>query len=188
MSGKLVRAALALLVAGLVDPAHAAVMIEASVPELAREAELVARGTVESVESRRSSDGRRIYTVAKLRVADTWKGEAQETVEIRVPGGTVDGISQIVQGMARFAPGEEVVVFLRRPGRGEATRAGPMHVVAEAQGKLTVRRDDAGNEVAAPDLDGIEVLRASGEPPIPAIEPVPVRVVDLKRQVKAAAE
>ena len=182
----LILAAAALLAAAPARDANASVMVEASVPELARQADLVARGKVLATESKRSSDGKRIYTTVTLEVREAWKGQAPRTVEIHVPGGTVDGIAQVVQGAPRFEEGEDVVVFLRPVAPVAGVDASvPQRVVAMAQGKLRVARDESGVEVAVPDLSGLELVRPGGEAAAADEAPRAIRVADLEAQVRA---
>ena len=183
----LLAAAAAATVLGA-SAAAASVMVEASVPELAREADVIARGRVARTESHVSSDGLRLYTVVTLEVSESWKGDAGKTVQIQVPGGSRDGIAQIVQGAPQFRAGEDVVVFLRdRARRVDAAKARPLQVVAMAQGKYEVALDEAGVEVAAPDLRGVELVQPDGGEARQALRPAPVRVADLRKLVKAAA-
>lgn len=180
-------AALAIAAPGV---ALATVMREASVPQLAHDAEVVARGRVAKTESRVSGDGMRLFTVVTLDVAEAWKGAPGKTVQIQVPGGSRNGIGQIVQGAPQFREGEDVVVFLRGPGaRASTARAPqvPLRVVAMAQGKFEVARDEAGAEVAAPNLEGVELVQPGTNEVRAAVRPAPIRVDELKRQVKAAA-
>ncbi len=184
-------AAAAALAVALAGTASASVMVEVTVPELAQKADLVARGKVTRTESRLSGDGMRIFTVVTLDVAEAWKGEAGKSVQIQVPGGTHGDIAQVVQGMPQFREGEDVVVFLRSPSRrasDPAVQQAPLRVVAMAQGKLNVVKNDAGVEVAAPDLDGLELVKPGTKELQPAAKvATPVRLVDLKKQVKAVA-
>ena len=55
-----------------------------------------------------------IYTRVTLRPLSWWKGSGPAEIVVLVAGGAVAGIGQLVPGSARFEPGEEVVVFLRR--------------------------------------------------------------------------
>lgn len=177
--------ALVALLGILPGVAQASVMIEASIQELAREAEVVARGTVVSTESRWSSDGRRIFTVVRLRVDEAWKGKPAEEVEIRVPGGSLDGIGQIVQGAARFQEGEEVVVFLQPAGKVRLPDQ-PMNVVSMAQGKLEIRADAAGVEIAAPNLEGMQLVERKAPHTREVEAPAPRPVAEIEQLVRAA--
>lgn len=175
-------ASLAALLAGA--PAEGSVILRKDVAGLARSADVVARGTVGATRPVLSADGRRIFTMVTLDVTEGWKGAPPRQLQIRVHGGTYEGIGQTVQGEARFEPGQDVVVFLQRIG----PRQGPplFRVDGMAQGKLTVHVDAARGELAAPDLTGLELTDAPGRPVVKAVNPAPVRVADLKAQVQAA--
>ena len=78
-----------------------------------------------------------IFTRVTLQPVEWWKGGAAGArVVVRVPGGSVGGLTQTVDGVSAFAPGEEVVVFLRKLGdeQGAAVYA----VERLALGKFTV--------------------------------------------------
>lgn len=171
----------------LAGPAGATVMLEASVDDLARDADAVVRGTVRSTEGRLSGDGQRIYTRVTVEVAEAWKGAPGTTVELQVPGGVHGELGQIVQGAPRFVAGEEVVVFLRRLPEGPAGAPRTFHVAGLAQGKLRVEPDAVRGPVAVPDLRGLELKRRPDEPAVPARPADPIPLADLKARVKAAS-
>jgi hypothetical protein len=58
--------------------------------------------------------GGQIFTTVVLEPISTWKGEPAQQVSVLVEGGAVGELAQVVQGVASFREGEEVVVFLRR--------------------------------------------------------------------------
>lgn len=182
------RLALLALVAllGPAGSAGATVMLEASVEELTRESDAVVRGKVAAAEGRRSADGQRIFTRVTVEVAEAWKGAPGRTVVIQVPGGVDGEIGQIVHGAPTFAPGEEVVVFLRRlPGR-PAGATPTFQVAGLAQGKLRIDRDAVRGPVAVPDLRGLELKKRPDAPAAPVPAPVPVPVAELRARVEAA--
>ncbi len=123
--------------------ASATTMMRADLPELARTADTIVHGTVRRVESRWSGDGRRIVTDVEIQVTEALKGQASGSVLVTQPGGRVGDIGQKVSGLASFAPGEEVVLFLERRGP-QAFRVAGM-----AQGKYQVQRSGDGTRVLA---------------------------------------
>jgi hypothetical protein len=145
------------LVAGLLAFAgtvHATTMVPLDLAALARRADRVLIGRVETVESHFTADHDAIYTEVTIRVERAYKGAAQpgETVVVRREGGTVGKLGMHVYGAPRFQPNEEVVVFLER--RGSAT-----WVVGMAQGKMTVVKEADRRVVLRPDLTGIKLTR-----------------------------
>jgi len=117
MTGK---GAVSLLIAWVlcVSAARATVLVPADLPELSRDAGLIVRGEIESVESRWTEGRRAIETVVTLRVDATLKGSVNPTVQWIVPGGTIGRFRRLVIGAPEFAVGEHVIVFLggRAPG------------------------------------------------------------------------
>jgi hypothetical protein len=72
-------------------------------------------------------------------MVEIWKGTPGSQLQVLVPGGQVGDVSQIVQGVATFREGEEVVVFLH-------LRAAAVYGVDRlALGKFAVGAPDAGS-------------------------------------------
>lgn len=114
--------------------ALATTLIAMDVPALTKASDLVVRGTVVRVEARWTADGRRIMTDNEILVSDVLKGaQPGKTIVVMQPGGVVGDVGQQVHGVATFALGDEVVVFLERRG-DRAT------VVGLAQGRFFVDR------------------------------------------------
>ena len=134
-------------------PAGATTMLKVELPELARSADLIVHGKVLRLQSRWSGDGRRILTDVEIQVTEALKGQAGPTVLVTQPGGRVGDIGQKVSGLASFAAGEEVVVFL--------SRQGPQgyRVSGLAQGKYQVQRTEAeAQALAVPESTGDALL------------------------------
>ncbi len=114
--------------------ALATTLVAMDVPALTRASDLVVRGTVVRVESRWTLDHQRIVTDNEILVSETLKGnQTGKTVVAMQPGGVVGDVGQLVHGTAKFALGDEVIVFLER--RGERA-----FVVGLAQGRFVVDR------------------------------------------------
>lgn len=128
--------------------AAASVFRSASVEDVARASDAVVQGRVERRESFATSDGRTFLTWVEIAVASAWKGAPGARVRVLVPGGTVGGLAQRVDGAPEFRDGEEVVVFLSR-------RADFWELNGLALGKYEVV---AGR--AVPDLAGVDLAPA----------------------------
>jgi hypothetical protein len=85
---------------------------------MARESELIVRGTVTNVESQIAGAGLAIESLITLQVAETIKGRASEQTVFRVPGGKVGRYRRVMVGAPEFAAGDEVILFLK--GRAPA--------------------------------------------------------------------
>lgn len=118
----------------LASVATATTLIAMDVPALTRGSDLVVRGVVTQVSSRWTDDGKRIMTDTELAIDEVLKGtQASKRVVVMQPGGVVGDVGQLVHGVATFAVGQEVVVFLER--RGDRT-----FVVGLAQGRFVIDR------------------------------------------------
>ncbi len=166
------KALLSLLLLAVAIPAMASVAVPVSVEDLARGSDAVVRGRVERVTTRWTEDGRRIFTYAEVRPSSVLRGTAPELMTVITPGGVVGDIGQRVDGVAAFAEGEEVVVFVHR------AEAGTYRVSGLAQGKFSV-----SGGVASPDLSHTALVPApltSGERHAEAMQ-----VQELERRVRS---
>lgn len=142
---------LAGLLGGL--PVGATTMLRADLPVLAQGSDAVVHGVVRRVQSRWSGDRMRIVTDVEIEVTEALKGQPGGTVLVTQPGGKVGDVGQTVGGLAGFAPGEEVVVFLEKKGPTA------FRVAGMAQGKYQVQRGaDAKAAMAVPEPTGDAVL------------------------------
>lgn len=143
-------AALALLLWLLPPPAGAAAVLRRSIEEMTAAASVVVRGTVRT--SRAAWEGQsRIWTFTELEVTETLKGQAPTTLVVRQPGGEVGPVGQRVAGAARFAVGEDVVLFLDAP---RDAKTAPL-ISGMAAGKVRLERGGTGELRAVRHLDGL---------------------------------
>ncbi len=152
-------------------PAAGSTFVAASVEEIARSSEAVARGRVVATASRVARDGR-IVTDVDIAVSAAWRGAPGERVRLTVPGGEAGGVGLRVDGAPTFETGEEVVVFLAR-------KAGAWRVNGWAMGKYRIVGDEA-----RPGIAGLNVLPrglAAGERVVE-----PMRLAELERRVRSA--
>jgi hypothetical protein len=115
ISARLIASALAvalLLVAAL--PAAATTVVAKRFSDLCAEADLVFAGTVTATASDWSDSSKRAIET-RVTFADlTWlRGTPRGDVTLRFAGGTVDGLTEEIAGVPRFAVGDRVVIFAR---------------------------------------------------------------------------
>lgn len=131
---------IALVAAASLPAAAATVRGPVDVASLSAAADAVVHARVVGRESGWGSGGPSsglIFTRVTLQPVEWWKGGAAGTrVVVRVPGGSVGGLTQTVDGVSAFAAGEEVVVFLRK--LGDEPGAAVYAVEGLALGKFTV--------------------------------------------------
>ncbi|MBS1857022.1 MAG: hypothetical protein JST11_16755 [Acidobacteria bacterium] len=106
----------ALLVASGVLPLRGATLERLSMDDLIVKSTAIVRGTVSSTWT--AYRGRDIYTHYKIQVSESFKGPAQQVVEIMVPGGVIGALHQTVAGSPTLAPGDSYVFFLWTSNQG----------------------------------------------------------------------
>ena len=101
------------------DHASATTFVELSTAEVAMEADLAVVGVVRGIRSSEWSDGS-ISTTIGVEIERVVFGTAPDSgfVEVREPGGRVDGRRQWFFGTPSFVVGEEVLLFLHNVGSG----------------------------------------------------------------------
>lgn len=157
--------------------ARASVLVPVSAEEMVARAERVVVGTVEGQQSRWADLGHTvIVTDVRVRVTRGMRGAKDgEVITVRHLGGTVDEIGMRVYGEARYAAGEEVLLFLERRGAAYFS-------VGMTQGKLHITpADDKNPRRVHADLQGAELLQ-SGRPVAPT---GPRPLDDVLREVSA---
>jgi len=172
------RFALFGLAFALVASAEGATYLPISDAELAGRSPVIVRARVVStavrVDTLEGSD--RPFTIVTLEVLETIKGGvAGSTMELRLPGGRVDGLAWWIPGTPAFQPNQHVLLLVR-PAEG---RAGEYHLSEFGLSRFDLVQDASGRRLAtrpafAPEEDlylsqRAPALRerAPGSPPTP---------------------
>jgi hypothetical protein len=144
--------------AGLAIPVLGTQVIFKSVEQLGEDSSAVVMGTVVNVRSFWNDSHTKIFTSTVVAVEESFKGRPGGSVEVLQLGGIVDNVQVTAHGALRWAPGEEVVLFL------EAATEGRYQVAGFSQGKFKVERDpDSGIPyVRREALDGAKMVGAPG--------------------------
>jgi hypothetical protein len=106
-----------------------------TVEELVSQSDTIVAGHVVRSWTAMDPENRFIWTHYEIRVGATLKGQPQPTVVIGEPGGTLNRVTLLVPGAARYTPGEEVGVFLYR------TPIGYLRTTNYGQGKFAISAD-----------------------------------------------
>jgi len=152
---------LGMLAAGLAllaGPARGATVLRLSFEELTERSDAVVRGRVVGSTPKMNAAAGRISTFTEVQVIEAIKGAPGKRVTVQQPGGVVGGIGQSVAGAAKFAPGEEVVLFLARA----PDDASVFQVLGMSAGKVRLEKK-LDSLRAVRDLDGIAFV----DPPAP---------------------
>jgi hypothetical protein len=125
-----------------------------TIEELTARANSILVGEVTDIACYREGEGN-IYTRVTLSVEQTIKGETKEVVNLRVPGGELNGQAMWVEDAPSFQLGERAVVFLDK-GEGIFT------VVGGFQGKFTIDKNNmvSGNMPLTNFIDQIKAQLA----------------------------
>jgi hypothetical protein len=150
---------LAALATALVLAARArgTTLSEATTAEMVVEADRVCAATVESVEPRRDPRSGFVFSHVRLRLLEEMKSDAGDAVlELRLPGGAVDGVRTVAPGFPRFEKGDEAL-FLLGPRNAE----GYPVVLHASRGVIPLRADKARRRCLCAPVTGLSEL--SGE-------------------------
>jgi hypothetical protein len=128
--------------------AAAAVVPRYSLEELVSQSEKIVAGRVQRVSTAWDPEHKFIWTHYDVLVSDSLRGSRDRIVTVSEPGGSLDGIHQMVGGALPYSIGEEVVLFLYR------TPIGYFRTTGGGQGKFTV---SANGRVHA-NTGGIEII------------------------------
>jgi hypothetical protein len=152
------RATVLLSLSGILTlPSWCATLERLSLAEMIGKSTAIVRATV--VSSYVAPHGPVIYTHYQLQVSELYKGPAQPTVDLALPGGAANGVQQVYSGVPQLHPGEEYVFFLW------TGKSGLTQVIGLTQGMFAVAagsgRDPAVIRAATHEM---MLDRASGRP------------------------
>lgn len=131
--------------------AHATVLVEVPIDDMAYVADAIVLGRVDRVDARLELSGvtPMPWTVSTIRVERWIHGTGGAEMAIEELGGDWQGTEVKVAGTPEYRAGERVLVFLRRDEQGRYRTYGM------AQGKFTIRASVDGPTMAVRDLGDI---------------------------------
>jgi hypothetical protein len=132
-----------------------------SVDDMIQQSTSVVRGKVTG--SYTAVRGEDVWTFYQLQVLETLKpggtlGATTTSVDVGVPGGTMQGVRQAVAGAPVLASGTEYVIFLW------TSRSGLTQVIGLSQGLFLVTYDGTGNAVLTRPAAAATMLDQNGTP------------------------
>jgi hypothetical protein len=134
--------------------ARATTLARLSLDQLAAGSDAVARARCTGSESRWENGS--IWTVTTLEVVDTLKGNLSPEIVVRLPGGRVGHLIATVDGVPKFHPGDEAILFL------EQSPAGGFTVAGWVEGTFRISRDArTGNETVTQESRAFAVFDAA---------------------------
>ncbi len=121
-------------------PAAATVMVEIPMEDLVATSDAIVHAHVLRTGTQLETYEGRLepHTITELRVDDWLQSDGDPRIAIDEIGGEVDGRGSWIDGTPRYAPGDEVVVFLRQ------LPSGAYRTVGMAQGRFDVVHTASG--------------------------------------------
>jgi len=145
------RVYLAICLAWWLTPGRTATLSLLSLNDLITKSTGIVQAQVSG--SSASYSGSVIYTHYKLNVMAQWKGPAQTTIDLMVPGGTANGMRQTCPGVPQLSAGKQYVLFLWTSRLGQTFTMGftqGVFYLQGATGNLTAVQMHATESVLAP--------------------------------------
>ena len=125
---------------GPVSAASAATLERLSLDDMISKSTAIVHGRVTG--SSAAYRGTVIYTDYKVSVLAQWKGGAQTTVDVLVPGGVANGVRQTYAGAPEFTIGQAYVLFLW------TSSTGATYTLGFTQGVFSLPQDTSGQTMA----------------------------------------
>jgi len=122
------------------SPLQSATLERLSLNDMIQKSTAIVRGTVTG--SHVAQQGALIYTHYTVHVTERFKGPAQASVDIVVPGGTFNNIRQSFAGTPSFRAGDDYVFFLWTGSSGLT------HIIGLTQGLFALSGGPAANPIA----------------------------------------
>jgi len=146
--------ALLILAASGTVPLPATTLARLDLDQLARAADAVAR--VRCTDAAGYLERGSVWTRTQFTVIETLKGAPPPQITVRLPGGRSGHILVSIEGVPRFRPGEEGVLFLEKLAGGDYS------VTAWALGSFRIRRNErTGEETVTQDSSALAVFDAA---------------------------
>ncbi len=169
--------------------ASATVIVPRTIEEMSRDANRVVHGRVVSSQASWDEQHQRIFTLTEIEVLDQIHGptDAPKRVTVRTLGGEVGKVGMKVAGTEKFAPNEEVLVFLRR----DPVVTNAFQVVGMSQGKYSIEQDASGKRVAVPSTEGLAFVKRDNDTGVYKVDengthPGRLPLDDLKKRISDA--
>ncbi len=123
-------------------------VMKLSLEELVVQSDLIVVGIVTGQKSQWNAQHNQIHTLVTVNVEEWVRGEPKgDEIIIKISGGQVDEVSQVVEDAPSFRVGEKLLVFL------QSQESDTVSVVGGWQGKLVIENDKiAGSDVSLAEL------------------------------------
>ncbi len=159
-------------------PAGAATLERLTMEEMIDLSSAVMRGRVSSSWSQ--AKGGNLSTVYRIQVTERFKSAAAATIDIILPGGSLNGTRQSFPGVPQLTQGKEYMIFVWTDANGGN------HLLGLTQGLFEVPLDDSGEMLAVRNATSETMLDAkTGR--VVQDAPVRMKLRDLGMKIRAQA-
>jgi hypothetical protein len=138
--------------------------------ELVEASAAVVYGRVADVQGQWTADRRGIDSIVAIDAIDYLKGDLSERISVRLPGGRVGGMVNLIPGAPVLAEGDLIVLFLRTRGPSLPTPTGLTQGVFRVTIDAATRVPVVRPPVLHTPGDGRIVRGAAAQRPIPLTE------------------
>jgi hypothetical protein len=125
-----------------------------------------------------SYTGTVIYTHYKISVLAQWKGAAQSSIDVLVPGGAAKGFRQTYPGVPQLVTGQQYVLFLWTSSQGR------VYPIGFTQGVFNLLQDASGNTTAV-QMPTTETILAPGTGQVAKSQPIGMALKQLISAITA---
>jgi len=161
----------------VITPLGGATLEKLTLDDMIQKSTAIVRGKMQSCSG--EVRGPVIYTHCQVTVSDRWKGSAGSVVDVRIPGGTANGLTQKFSGSPVLNSTDEYVFFLW------TGKSGITQIIGLSQGLLTIRTDSKGDHQAKRDKITENIVNSGGAPV--QDHGIQISVSDLKSRVLKVA-
>ena len=172
-----------------IPEAKASMVLSMELPELTAQSDAIVVAEVTSAVSSFEEDRRAIRTEVLLRVQEAWKGRLlgkTRTIRVVQPGGIVGDLEMKVHGLPNFQLGEKAVLFLTAMDKAHADYG--FVLTGLGQGKRRLVANATGELIAAPSDRSAAVRKTPTGSFTAAQQDPPLRLSDLRQQVRLLLE
>lgn len=156
MKKSLCLAALVLLAASIISATTVRPM---SIEKLTGLADVVVEAHIIDSWSEWNAQHTRIYTFSRISITRALKGSQASTIVVKQPGGTKDGIKEVVFGVRHLVPGEDALLFLTPSSSNDGT----LSVVGLMQGNFRIYKSASGEMKVSNGMPEVTVSEPGGK-------------------------
>ena len=167
---------LAVLTVAVAIPLFSTALLQMSLAQITAASTEIVQGMVTG--SYTALSGKTIFTHYKIQVAERWKGAANATTDVAIPGGSFNKLRQSFAGVPVLQTGQTYLLFLWQGA------SGPNQPVGLNQGIFEIEPGGSESAMAFRPASGETMLDAVHKPVVD--RPVRMRLTEMRAHITAA--